>query len=140
MDRQKSKISLIPSPFLSKAVEVSEYYFCQNWSMKLKYPNLRISEPPLNKFYLAFFICQTQITCDISLRDQISCKVELTNQEPAINISFHKKNLRSSDENWRNTIHPGKVKINTCSSIGTFCQEINIPLLTITNVLELQIW
>ena len=49
MDHQKPKFSLISVPFLSEAVEVSRYYFFENWLMKLKYPNLRISEPPSNK-------------------------------------------------------------------------------------------
>jgi hypothetical protein len=40
---------------MSEAAEVSRYYFFKTWFLKLKYPNLRISEPPLNKFYLAFF-------------------------------------------------------------------------------------
>ena len=50
MDHQKPKFSLISVPFLSEAVEVSRYYFFENWLMKLKYPNLRILEPPSNKF------------------------------------------------------------------------------------------
>ena len=48
--------------------EVSRYYFFENWLINFKYPNLRISEPPSNKFYLAYF-CQTQITCHTSLWD-----------------------------------------------------------------------
>ena len=48
------KFSLISVPFLSEAVEVSQYYFFENWLMKLKYPNLRISEPTSNKFKLAY--------------------------------------------------------------------------------------
>ena len=50
MDHQKPKFSLISVPFLSEAVEVSRYYFFENWLMILKYPNLKISEPPSNKF------------------------------------------------------------------------------------------
>ena len=50
MDHQKPKFSLISVPFLLEAVEVGRYYIFENWLMKLKYPNLRISEPPSNKF------------------------------------------------------------------------------------------
>ena len=41
---------LISAPFLSQDVEVSRYIYFLNWLMKLKYPNLRISESPSNKF------------------------------------------------------------------------------------------
>ena len=61
MDHQKPKFSLISVPFLLEAFEVSRCYFFENWLMKLKYPNLRISKPPSNKFYLAFFYLSESI-------------------------------------------------------------------------------
>ena len=61
MDHQNPKFSLISVPFLSEAVEVSRYHFFENWLMKHKYPNLRISKPPSNKFYLAFFYLSESI-------------------------------------------------------------------------------
>jgi hypothetical protein len=50
MDHQKSKFSPVSAPFLSEAAEVSRYYFFKTWLLKLKYPNLRISELPSDKF------------------------------------------------------------------------------------------
>ena len=49
MNHQKPKCSLISVPFLLEA-DVSQYYFFEYWLMKVKFPNLRISEPPSNKF------------------------------------------------------------------------------------------
>ena len=54
-DCQKSKFSLISLPFMLEAVEVSQYYYYENWLMELKCPNLRISEPSSNKLQLTYF-------------------------------------------------------------------------------------
>ena len=41
--------------FLLEAVEADLCYFFENWLTKLKYPHLRISEPPSNNILLAYF-------------------------------------------------------------------------------------
>ena len=49
-DHQKSNFWLI-----SDTLSASLCYFFKNWLMKLKISNLRMSEPPSNKFYFPYF-------------------------------------------------------------------------------------
>jgi hypothetical protein len=55
MYHQKSNFSPILAPFLSEAVEASQYYFFENWLMKLKCPNLLKSVGTMNQENYWFF-------------------------------------------------------------------------------------